>query len=92
MGPLRSRAYRPADFFRISELLLAGREAGTVEAYPSVSELRLLLANPDAVEARVWSEAPARPVAFALFEPTWRSLTFFAAPGAALDIASAVLA
>jgi GNAT superfamily N-acetyltransferase len=90
---IASRPYVRDDFTRLTELLLAGREAGTVELYPSVSELRLLLADADAVQARVWREERDGLVAFGLFDPTWRTLTFFAAPEIALgDVVPSVLA
>jgi GNAT superfamily N-acetyltransferase len=92
MPVIRSRAYTPGDLPRISELLLDCREAGTVELYPSVSELRLLLGGAGSVEARVWTDGSDRPIAFALFEATWRSLHFFVAPGpAGRGVPSAVL-
>jgi GNAT superfamily N-acetyltransferase len=93
VAPIESRPYARDDFPRLAELLLAGRAAGTVELYPSVAELRLLLADADAVRARVWPDERDRLVAFGLFDPAWRTLTFFAAPELApADVVPAVLA
>jgi mycothiol synthase len=81
----------PGDLQAITELLLACREAGRVETYPSAAELRLIVPSaPDeaAANARVWRAATGEPVAFGLFDPHWRSLTFFVAPALAVRAAA----
>jgi mycothiol synthase len=87
--------YAPGDLPAVTELLLACREAGRAELYPSAAELRLIVpADPEeaAANARVWRVASGEPAAFALFDPHWRSLTFFVGPDVAVhDAASAVL-
>ena len=93
VAPIESRPYARDDFPRLAELLLVGRAAGAVEPYPSVGELRLLLADADAIRARVWPDERDGLVAFGLFDPTWRALTFLAAPGTApADLVPSVLA
>lgn len=54
-----SRSWTPDDLPGLAELLLAARAAGTVDAYPSVAELRLLLTDPGPAEAAVWPTASA---------------------------------
>jgi GNAT superfamily N-acetyltransferase len=87
--------YAPGDLSAVTGLLLACRAAGRVELYPGAAELRLIVpADPEeaAANARVWRAGSGEPTAFALFDPHWRSLTFFVAPAMAVrDAARGVL-
>ena len=75
---VRPYAGAEADVLAMGDLLLACRAAEPIDHYPSLAELRALLdpsSRERSVEAALWEDRAARPVAFAFLEP--RAVVFF---------------